>query len=516
MALLHNHNSTRWGRMVGGLLAGACLALSSAGAQEPTAASASPEAFPLYEAIRPNVEFWKRVFTEWTAGQVAIHDSRHPGVVYEVLELPAPCQDGYTREQQERVAAAKTRWQSYLFALQQKIEQGLPLDETDKQWALYITTNGGSDATHEAHLSVRSQRGMRDRFRHGLETSGRYVDQFRQIFREAGLPEELAFLPHVESSFQLDARSSAGAVGVWQFTRGAGRRYMAVQAAIDERWDPVAAARGAARYLKDAYDQLGSWPVAITSYNHGVDGMQRAVAQHGADYERIYLEYTGRLFGFASKNFYPEFLAVREIALDPQRYFPEGFAPAPPLDLDVLVLPQQSSPARLSRAYGVALAELSKLNPAWTKRALARSLELPAGTMVWLPKGTLARMAETRQQPAPSAPVATAGSDGYHVVRDGETLASIAAAYGLEVTTLRSWNGMPPRASTIRVGQNLRVKAPARAEPASAERRHHVVRGGDTLMAIAMSYGVRLSDLLQLNRLTQRATIRPGQKLAIP
>ena len=136
---------------------------------------------------------------------------------------------------------------------------------------------------------------------------------------------ELAYLPHVESSFQARARSSAGAVGIWQFTRGTGRKYLKITSAIDERLDPIAAAHGAAQYLADAYEELASWPIALTAYNHGVGGMAKAVKDHGADYEQIFNEYEGRRFGFASKNFYSEFLAARAIARDPERYFPEGF-----------------------------------------------------------------------------------------------------------------------------------------------------------------------------------------------
>ena len=155
----------------------------------------------------------------------------------------------------------------------------------------------------------------------GLEISQRYDAVFRKIFREEGLPEDLAFLPHVESSFQASARSSAGAVGLWQFTRGAAERFMTVNTKVDERLNPIASARGAARYLKHAYSLLGSWPLALTSYNHGINGMLRAKKQLGGDFVHIVEQCTLPNFGFASRNYYAEFLAAREIAGDPRWIF---------------------------------------------------------------------------------------------------------------------------------------------------------------------------------------------------
>jgi membrane-bound lytic murein transglycosylase D len=197
------------------------------------------------------------------------------------------------------------------------VAAGQPLDRGDRE--LLARLDGGRLAG--AAERVRSQRGLRERFRRGLEISARYEQHFRRIFRDAGLPEDLAYLPHVESSFQAAAKSSAGAVGIWQFTRAAAERYMTVNEIVDERLDPIAATRGAARYLRDAYNRLGSWPLALTSYNHGVNGMQRAKNLYGGDLVRIIADYDHPQFGFASRNFYTEFLAARDIARQPERYF---------------------------------------------------------------------------------------------------------------------------------------------------------------------------------------------------
>jgi membrane-bound lytic murein transglycosylase D len=367
--------------------------------------------FPCAETMREGVEFWKNVWSKWTLEQVVLHDTDHPSIVYEVFELPPPAGEVYTDAQREYVKGRRDALRTRLAAIERKIMEAAPLEDDEKALALKITEVAGGAGIHGASERVRSQRGLRERFRRGLEISGRYHEAFAAIFREAGLPEELAYLPHVESSFQVAARSSAGAVGVWQFTRGAARKFMLMTPGLDERLDPVASARGAARYLKSAYDALGSWPLAITSYNHGIEGMRAARDRYGLDFPKILDEYDGRTFGFASKNFYKEFLAAREIASDPAAYFPEGLVPDPPLQHDRVTLDRPTPAAGLASRYGVSLKGLAAINPAWTSRALRGGSPVPAGTEIWLPEGTLVRSAGPgkKSKAAPKAP-AVAGT----------------------------------------------------------------------------------------------------------
>jgi len=541
--------------------AGAAAQDTAATPERPVeAGSSNADPFPQFEAIRANVRFWERVFADWSMAQIAVHDLELLGVVYEVVELPGPIESRYTDEQIDFIEDLNETWQRRLKGIERKVARQEPLDEDEKRLALLLTTEGGSTAIEDAHERVRTQRGMLERFRRGVEISGRYDAEIRQILREAGLPEDLAYLPHVESSFQAAARSSAGAVGVWQFTRGTGRIYLKINAAVDERLDPIAAARGAADYLADAYARLNDWPLALTSYNHGVAGIRRAVEKLGTDYERIFLEYDGRRFGFASKNFYAEFLAARKIAADPEAHFPNDFEMESPLDLDRIVLDSRTTPGRLARAYGLDAAELAEHNPAWTRRAVRSGLALPKGLTVWLPSGTSARLAREGRQadytlhgwidaggsyvvqpgdtlsmiaetygvrlstlrelngiPANGSLIRvgqrlTLGRDAeqaIHVVHRGDTLSTIARSYSMRVSTLRELNGIPPNDNLIVAGQKLRVRG-------EADDSVHVVRRGDSLFAIAVSYGVKLSELLRLNSLTERSVIHPGQLIRIP
>jgi len=469
-----------------------------------SAASAPQEGddpFPTLPTLAGNVEFWKAAFAEWSMAQVAVHDLDHPAVVYEVVALDGPLEFPYTDDQRDFVDDLRESWEDRLEELERKVEAGKPLSEDDKALALKITTGAGTDAIEDAHRRVRTQRGLKERFRRGLEISGRYDQRFREIFREHGLPEDLAYLPHVESSFQGSARSSAGAVGVWQFTRGTGRNYMVVNSALDERLDPTAATYGAASYLRDAYERLGSWPLALTSYNHGVHGMAKAKKQFGTDFERIVIEYRSRSFGFASKNFYAEFLAAAEIAEAPELYFPDGIDFEPPLDLDERLLTRRTSPGQLARQHGLPLEELTALNPAWSRKAVRNGYALPVGTRVWLPEGGLERMAE-------------AGPGGLeHVVGRGDTLSTIAARYGTTVSELRRLNGISGRSSLIRVGQTLIVSSTPESVDETAT---HVVRRGETLSAIALRYDMSVSDLRRLNEMSSgQSLIRAGEKLVV-
>jgi membrane-bound lytic murein transglycosylase D len=291
--------------------------------------------------------------------------------------------------------------------------------------------------------------------------------------------------------------------------------------------------------------------------------MARAVEKHGRDYERIYLEYDGRLFGFASRNFYAEFLAAREIARDPERYFPEGLQYEPEFDHDTVIIEHRTTPGRISAAYGVPLEELAAINPGWSKRAVQGGLALPEDVQIWLPAGTLQRLAKSGELPVPAA----VEGDGIYIVQSGDTLSSIAGAFGMRVAALRALNDLTNRESLIRVGQKLNVtgavgglagratatyvvrRGDTLSEIARAHRMRvrdlrevnnlprsssiiyvgqelvvgkvepnafHVVRRGDTLTRIASVHGVRLADLLRANALNLQSMIYPGQTIRIP
>ena len=351
--------------------------------------------FPVPPALQPQILFWQNVYAVWGRGQVALHDNRYLDLVYDVITLPDETGEGYTDRQKALLKMRYENLKTTLGELESKTAARAPLTPSEQALAARIqSSSGGPGAVVGASDRLRSQRGLRERFKQGLEISSRYDAVFRQVFREAGLPEDLAYLPHVESSFQNHAASSVGAVGMWQFMPSTARQFMVMNTAVDERRDPVASAQGAARYLGNAHNRLDSWPLAITSYNHGVGGMARARGEAGDDIAVIVQNYSGKGFGFASRNFYAEFLAARNIARNSQRFFPEGLSYMPPLNLDRIRLRQAVPAHTLASYYEVNLGELSALNPAWNSPAQTGRVPLPAGTMVWLPAGTMMRLAQ--------------------------------------------------------------------------------------------------------------------------
>ncbi|HWU41578.1 MAG TPA: lytic transglycosylase domain-containing protein, partial [Candidatus Acidoferrum sp.] len=165
-----------------------------------------------------------------------------------------------------------------------------------------------------AAANIRVQQGLRERVEEGLRRARPLMPRILTILRQHNVPQELAALPMVESSFNPKARSKAGAVGLWQFITSTGKRYMYITRRRDDRRDPIRATDAAARLLKQNFDALGSWPLALIAYNHGREGILAAKDTVGsAAVDEIITQYNGPRFGFASRNFYPEFLAALDV-----------------------------------------------------------------------------------------------------------------------------------------------------------------------------------------------------------
>ena len=265
------------------------------------------------QGLESRIEFWKKVYTQYGADDVIIHDRIHVNLIYDVAA--------------ESDADSKVRLiKSALSEIQSNLATPENLSVTATQIGDTIVANGLSlsDSTLvDLRANIHTQRGIKERFRDGIVRSGRYIDSFQTIFEKQGVPTQIALLPLVESSFENRSLSKAGAAGIWQFTRGTGRRYLTIGNKLDERLDPSKATRAAARLLMENYSALGSWPLAITAYNHGRAGMMRAQNQVGSDLTSIIDQYDGPLFGYASMNFYSEFVAAVDVYENYQQYFGE-------------------------------------------------------------------------------------------------------------------------------------------------------------------------------------------------
>jgi membrane-bound lytic murein transglycosylase D len=233
-----------------------------------------------------------------------------------------------------------------------------------------------------ASESLRVQIGQKERFREGVIRSGAYLPEIKRIFRLYNLPEELAYLPHVESSFNPEAYSKVGASGLWQFTQSTGKQYLRIDKAIDERQDPFIASSAAAKFLQRNHTVLGSWPLALTAYNYGTSGMARAKKDKGS-YEKIFLEYQEGHFKFASRNFYPEFLAAlraaHKLEQDP------SLRRHKPVATTTVRLTSQTSLAAINRRFNVDAKTIKTLNPAIKDSVFQGKNQVPAGYHLKLP-----------------------------------------------------------------------------------------------------------------------------------
>jgi len=281
--------------------------------------------FPLPEQIDDNIDFWIKIFTQYTTDEVIVHDSEHPTLVYEVIHLS----DSFGKD-----TPFYTKWRqagyimdSYIRILYRLANMPKPinfdeLSNAEKNVFILWADVDDDQKYLRAAQNIRRQRGLRDQFLLGIQRSGVYMEQVIKIFKSYDLPLELCYLPHVESSFNTNAYSKVGAAGMWQFTRHTGRLFLTINSSVDERLDPIKATDAAARLLKSNYEQLGSWPLAITAYNHGVNGMKRAKNLFGtSDFGVIVDNYQSRSFGFASKNFYAEFIAACHVVENSEKYF---------------------------------------------------------------------------------------------------------------------------------------------------------------------------------------------------
>ena len=276
------------------------------------ALTAEGEPFPVPQELGPAVHFWKQLFLEYDHGHAVIHDRENIEVVWQVVEYPKNAA-GQIDE-----SAGKLRVRQALDAIRTHLTR-LEKDHTtvDVLDTELLRAAGGKDSPvlQGAANRLRVQRGVANFFRTGLQTSRRYSAQIQSILRDAGVPTELSGLPFVETMFNPSARSFAGAAGLWQLmpatARGLGLK---VTRRYDERYDILRATAAAARMLKDNYRMFGSWPLAITAYNHGPNGVKRAVKTVGStDLMTLIARYEQKSFGFASKNFYAEFLAIVDI-----------------------------------------------------------------------------------------------------------------------------------------------------------------------------------------------------------
>ncbi len=449
----------------------------------PVSAAPSPGSthFPRYKELEPNVAFWSQVFTKWSSKQIAFHDVEHLDLVYSVLSIDDIFKRLPASQQEDAVRARRKAEGERITAMLQRIGGGHARTEEERR-ILKAIAKIGHEPSYATKLAdqVRSQRGLGDKFCEAAERYEAYRPMMSRILAKYDVPQELLALPLVESGYKIGAHSHAGAGGIWQFMPATGRLYLNVSSTYDDRRDPARSTDAAARMLRKTYENLGSWPLAITSYNHGPGGIARAVKDMGTThFGVISRHYKGKAFGFASRNYYAEFLA----AVDAMNRIDQlcGTITVRPYQVDEVALGASASIQSLASAAGISVSQLDDLNPALSDSVAKGKVKVPRGYRLNLPAGTgdefAARFGHVdRSSPTtptvlavaddePAAAAAPSAPPRSHKVARGETLSQIARKYGTTETTLLWMNNLRS-AKSIKAGQALKV--PGDKQPSAA------------------------------------------------
>ncbi len=482
--------------------------------------------FTVPAGMESRVNFWKKVYTQYSTQHVIIHDQNNLDIIYDIVYLGDQVLSSKARDRKLRPNIRKFKKILRKLARIKNTDNLNPEEER-----LY---NLVKNKFYKAARNIRMQLGQSDRFLEGLKQSGLYMKEIKRIFREVGVPVQLAVLPHVESSFQLGAYSSAGAAGVWQFTRSTGRRYMKVGYEVDERRDPIIAAYAAAKLLKYNYEQLNSWPLAITAYNHGVNGMRRAKKRHGEDLVKIIEVYKSRRFGFASKNFFSEFMAALEITRHPRQYFP-SLVMHEPVELMEVPLENYIHISTLEKYFGMSRKEIAHYNPSLRPPVVSGKRRIPKNYIFKAPAGRNLNLGELYASIPENLKFDKQVRVRWYTVRRGDTLSTIARRLRTSVWKLKELNMI--RGSRIYRGQVLEIPGKAYKGgnktrivnvyhpkpdwghvviPDDLETVQYRIRRRDTLTGIARKYGVHVSVLAKMNTMDNPHSLRPGRYIKVP
>ena len=397
--------------------------------------------FPRPAELEPAIEFWIRVYTEVDTSSGFLHDSENLAIIYAELDFDNLEIDVQRQKVKNALLMLASGKRTDLTANQENI--------------LNLWPDGVSDQTlKKAANNVRWQLGQSNSFLDGLQRSGAYRSHIDKILQNRGLPPELALLPHVESSFNPKAYSHANAAGMWQFTRLTGQRFMRIDHFIDERMDPYIAADAAMSLLEYNYRILGTWPLALTAYNHGVGGMSRAVRENNTTaIDEIVTNYKGRAFGFAGRNFYAQFLAVNEIERDVDLYFQDIRLAIPPNFTEVR-LDSFIGARDFATSVGTTINQLRVDNPSLRNAVWQGVKRIPRGFRLKLRAEEFPNGSELLTKIDNDYKYSDQLPDNYYEVERGDNLNIIADKLNTTISEIANLNQLRSQDS-IQIGQRL-------------------------------------------------------------
>ena len=345
--------------------------------------------------------------------------------------------------------------------------------------------------------------------------SGRYRHEIVKALRAAGLPEELSWLPLIESGYKINALSRARALGLWQFIPSTGYKFgLKRNKFIDERMDPEKSTMAAIEYLKELHRIFGDWSTVLAAYNCGEGRVLKVIRSQNVNYLDNFWDLYERL-PRETARYVPRFLATLHILNNPGTYGLDMVSVDPPMEYETVAINKQVHLRNVAKSIGVNEKTLRDLNPELRYRILPGDtyrLRIPPGSNDLL-------MAKIDQIPVSHPPQR---AYVYHRVRNGETLSVIARKYRTSVRSIMRANNLR-RSNYIVAGKRLKI--PRRGYMSSRQRTtfqkprngqavNHIVRKGDSLFTIAKRYGTTTKKIQELNNLTT-TTLNKGQVLII-
>lgn len=353
-----------------------------------------------------------------------------------------------------------------------------------------------------------------------------YFPMFEETLDKYNMPLELKYLAMVESALNPLARSKAGAKGLWQFMHATGKQFgLKSNTLVEERFDPQKSTEAACRYMLQLYHRYKDWFLVLAAYNSGPGTVNKAIVRAGGamDYWSIW-PYLPR----ETRNYVPTFIAVNYVVSYASEH---NLYPVDPKMLisgtDTVTIHDVLTFAQLHETIGVSYTDLESYNPQYLKGIIPANdstpyvLRMPSQYILQFVEREREIYAYQTQEAIDRerilAEARAVSVETVHVVKKGETLASIAKKYGVSVANLKKWNNL--KSDQIRIGQRLKLQgtlssSSATASSSSSTPRYHTVKSGETLGSIARKYGVSVANLKKWNNL-KSDQIRVNQRLRV-
>jgi membrane-bound lytic murein transglycosylase D len=366
----------------------------------------------------------------------------------------------------------------------------------------------------QAEINLFTKGVERQFFIKSLKLSGRYRDRIAGALKEAGLPEELSWLPLIESGFKTHALSRSRALGLWQFIPSTGYKFgLRRNKFIDERMDPAKSTRAAIDYLKELHGMFGDWSTVLAAYNCGEGRVLRVIRSQNINYLDNFWDLY-ELLPRETARYVPRFLATLHILSNLENYGMDQVVVDLPLEFETVIVNKQVSLGNVAKAIGADEKVLKNLNPELRYKIVPDDnykLRVPPG----LGELLLANMDKIPVSHPPQRAYV------YHRVRNGETLSVIARRYRTSVRSIMRANNMR-RSNYIVAGKRLKIprrgyikNSPKSVKmPRNGQAVSHIVRKGDSLYIIAKQYGTTTKKIQELNKL-RTTTLYKGQRLTI-